>query len=232
MRLALGIYYASVEGQTEKIAEHVAAYARDLKFVNWSKAISETTQESNQVPVKVDVNLINLATASPPQIDQTTHDAILMAGPLHGSHLPPTLTSFIKHNLTTLNNPNLTTAFIQVSLSAASKGPTGQANAQKVLDAFLTKTHFHPTLTASVAGALAYTHYGFFQKRLLYWMTSKAYEQDAKDLGVPFDKASVPADFERDYEYTEWETVDHVVDDLLRSAAERKMEEEEGQKEK
>lgn len=47
------------------------------------------------------------------------------------------------------------------------------------------------------------------------WISYKNYEQSAKELGKEFDKGVVPGDYGKDYEFTQWEKVDHFVDDLL-----------------
>lgn len=78
----------------------------------------------------------------------------------------------------------------------------------KKAEGFITKfradTKWNPTMSFTFAGALRYTQYGFIKK---YFMTSIGQQ-------LPEDKR--PKDNQHDYEYTNWESVDHFVDDFVK----------------
>lgn len=53
LRINLGIYYATVEGQTKKIADHVAQYASGIKSINIG-------DDKEAVPAEVHVDVHNV----------------------------------------------------------------------------------------------------------------------------------------------------------------------------
>jgi menaquinone-dependent protoporphyrinogen oxidase len=61
----------------------------------------------------------------------------------------------------------------------------------------------HPDMTATIAGALKYSRYGFFKKRIMRNIVKKS---GGKEL-----------DMSRDYEYTDWQQVDRFANDFLAS---------------
>jgi menaquinone-dependent protoporphyrinogen oxidase len=87
-----------------------------------------------------------------------------------------------------------------VSLSAGGPGAKPEA-AQRYLETFLHKANWRPQHTATFAGALQYSRYGFFKKltmRLIVGM------------------AGGDTDPVRDYEYTDWGAVERFADDFTR----------------
>ena len=91
------ILYASLEGQTAKIASHLAEVLRN---------------KHHKVTYQTAENL-------PDEFDLDTFDAAILAGSIHMSHYPKFLTKFVKQNLDWLNsNP---TALITVCMGIRSK---------------------------------------------------------------------------------------------------------------
>ncbi len=78
------------------------------------------------------------------------------------------------------------------------------ADVQKMIDAFLKETGWHPSKVHGVAGALSYTKYNclirFVMKRI------------AKAQGASTDTS-------RDHELTDWEALDHIVDEVIPHSA-------------
>jgi menaquinone-dependent protoporphyrinogen oxidase len=105
--------------------------------------------------------------------------------------------NFVRRNRERLNR--VPSAFISVSGTAASTIPAKRADAQRLLDKFLTDTGWGPARTATFAGAMAYTKYGFFTKWIL--------QQIARRQGGPTDTS-------RDHEFTDWEAVDRFAQEL------------------
>jgi menaquinone-dependent protoporphyrinogen oxidase len=83
-------------------------------------------------------------------------------------------------------------AFFGVSASAGSRNETERAAAEHILRAFLEKTGWRPRLTASIAGAITYTKYG--------WLTRWIMKSISRREGGGTDTS-------RDYEYTDWAQV-------------------------
>lgn len=91
-------------------------------------------------------------------------------------------------------------AFFSVSLSAASSRDESQRDAQEMIDEFLAGCGWKPDLAVAVAGALPYSAYGFLKRHIL---RAKSAGEDG------------PTDTSRDYEYTDWESLQRQVNDFL-----------------
>ena len=89
--------------------------------------------------------------------------------------------------------------FFSVSLSAASKFAEERAAAERLASALPQKAGWQPTRIASVAGRLAYTRYGWLTK---WFMRRIALKEGAS------------GDVTRDHEYTDWEQVARLADEL------------------
>jgi menaquinone-dependent protoporphyrinogen oxidase len=76
-----------------------------------------------------------------------------------------------------------------VCLAVLQPEPKVQHAVRAVIDDFLTVTGWRPTLTKPVAGAVLYTRYNWFKRRLMKRMVGKA---------------GGDVDTSRDYEYTDW----------------------------
>ena len=68
---------------------------------------------------------------------------------------------------------------------------------------FLDEVGMHPDMTATIAGALKYSRYGFLKKRIMRNIVKKS---GGKEL-----------DMSRDYEYTDWEQVEAFAREFLAS---------------
>jgi menaquinone-dependent protoporphyrinogen oxidase len=117
--------------------------------------------------------------------------------------------AFVKHHLPALEQ--IPTAFLSVSLSEAGAEDPGApsarrakaaADAQMMIDKFLTDTGWRPLKTRAVAGALLYSKYNFILRLLMKYIARKA---------------GGDTDTSRDYQYTNWQTLDEFVDELTSS---------------
>jgi menaquinone-dependent protoporphyrinogen oxidase len=177
--------YATREGHTRRITEHIAATLRARGF---------------------DVDVHNLAElTAPPELGRYT-GAILAASVHMGRH-ERELSDYVKAHRAELES--LPTAFLSVSMSeagaentAASAAQRAQATAsvQQTIDAFFEETGWHPARVKPVAGALLYTQYGLLTRFIMKLI--------AKHEGVATDTS-------RDYEYTDWAALDHFVNELV-----------------
>ena len=91
-------------------------------------------------------------------------------------------------------------ALFQVSLTSRRDDEEGVAEAHRLLQHLLDATDLDPDLVGLFAGALAYTRYGWFKRRMM----SRIAESEGGD-----------SDPSRDYEYTDWDAVDHFAADAL-----------------
>lgn len=89
--------------------------------------------------------------------------------------------------------------FFSVSLAAASKNASSVREAERLAREFGAKTGWLASRVESVAGRLAYTRYNWFVRKL---MQHNARKEGASD------------DTSRDHEFTDWQQVERMADDL------------------
>jgi menaquinone-dependent protoporphyrinogen oxidase len=178
------VLYATREGQTRKIAEHVTEALRGYGL---------------------DVDMIDVAD-EPPLIQWYRYAGVVLAASVHAGHHEREMVRFVRAHRTELELVPAT--FVSVSLSEAGaedshKPPEFRhecaGNARKMIDSFLAETGWRPAPVKPVAGALLYTHYNmlirFVMKRI------------AKSAGADTDTS-------HDYEYTDWADLDRFAADL------------------
>jgi menaquinone-dependent protoporphyrinogen oxidase len=121
------------------------------------------------------------------------------------------MVKLVKANLTALQR--IPAVFVSVSMAQKTiddgiappaKIAAAEAGLRSAMDRFVAKTGWSPPLILSLAGALAFTKYGFIT-RLLMKRISK--------------KEGGPVDTTRDYEFTDWPKLDRFVQDFLRNPA-------------
>ena len=162
------IVYGTTYGQTAKIAERVA----------------EQLMSSGHIVVLASTDRV------PPALAPGAFDAVIAGGSvLHGHH-QRALLRFVRQHREALNT--VPSAFFSVSGSASSGTESGRAEARRYLDEFLHQTGWHPELTATFAGAMAYTKYGPFTRWIIKRIAAKR---------------GGPTDTSRDHEATDWAAV-------------------------
>ncbi len=134
------IVYASVEGQTAKIADFAAEHI---------------TQAGH------DVVLANAD--DPATIDFQNTDAVVLAAPVHQRMHPKTFEAFIEASKNSLAQHK--TLLISVSLSAAF--PEGLSEAGNYVAELKTRTGFTPDAELLVAGAVRLIQYDYFAMQLI-----------------------------------------------------------------
>ena len=133
-------YYTS-EGQTQRIAEHLAVELRRLGNV-------------------VDVDTVEHA----PTIDD--YDAVVVGDPIHAIHHSRSLTKWLRAHADELRGK--TSALFQVSLTSANPDDEHTATAQQLVHELLERTGFDPDVVGLFAGALLYTRYGWVKRHLMH----------------------------------------------------------------
>lgn len=134
------VVFATVEGQSRLIAEHVAATAIAAGHTATVRAVED-------------------AAAEPPG----WRDAIFVIGSIHLGRHAPALERWVIHAADALRaSPS---AFLSVSMSAAR--PEDRPQAEGYVRDFLAKTGWQPTMSATVAGALRYPEYGVLKRWMI-----------------------------------------------------------------
>jgi menaquinone-dependent protoporphyrinogen oxidase len=174
------VAYHTVEGQTARIAERIASVLRTAG------------------------NGVDLA-----QVDEApapgAYDAVVAGGSIHAEHHSRALVHYLKEHAAVLNQ--MPTALFQVSLASTNPDEEHTATAQGWVHELLEKTGFEPDIVGLFAGALVYTQYGWFKRRVMRAIV----KHEGGDT-----------DMSHDYEYTDWEAVEHFardVDALARSSS-------------
>ncbi|HTQ04720.1 MAG TPA: flavodoxin domain-containing protein [Polyangiaceae bacterium] len=87
--------------------------------------------------------------------------------------------------------------FFSVSMSAASADPSVEAKLRAKIGELLHETHWSPAHVASFAGALPYTRYDPVTRAVIKFISARA---------------GHPTNTSRDYEFTDWSSVDRFAD--------------------
>lgn len=183
------IVYATREGQTRRIAGHIASTLGGLGHA---------------------VDCVDVAELSW-QLDWSRYSACILAASVHAGKHEPSMSRFVRGHVRELNV--LPTAFVSTSVAeavvereAASEGLRRAAaeRVEKALQDFFTETGWHPTRTQPVAGALLYGQYG--------WAMRLIVKAIARDQGLD-------ADTGHDHQYTDWTRLERFVADFSASLA-------------
>lgn len=152
------VIYATRQGQTRRIAEHIAAQLR-LRYV--------------------DVDVRNVK--DDPIVDWSRYGVVCVAASVHIGRHEPEMTTFVRQNRTHLER--LDAAFLSVSLSEAGAENTtapperrreSAADVDRMIDKFIEDTGWKPEHTLAVAGALAYSRYNVVVRFLMKQVARQA----------------------------------------------------------
>jgi menaquinone-dependent protoporphyrinogen oxidase len=178
------VLYATREGHTRRIAEHVAGTLCSRGF-------------STDI---VDV-------ASPPaELSLEHYCAAFVAASVHKQKHEREMTAFIKRHVSQLER--IPTAFVSVSLSAAGAEDAmaseerrirASNDVQRMIDSFLADTGWRPGKVRGVAGALMYSKYNFFIRFIM--------KRIARQAGGNTDTSM-------DHDYTDYKSLDDFVRDM------------------
>ena len=137
------VLYATREGHTRRIAEHVAAELR-------LHSLTPLVQDARA--------------ASP--FDASAYEGVILLASAHVGRHEREMVGFVREHRSELEK--LPTAFLSVSLSEAGaemqgapaeKRELAEKGVKEMIDRFLDETGFHPTRVKPLAGALLYTKY-------------------------------------------------------------------------
>ena len=165
------IVYGSTYGQTDRVAHRIAA------------VLSSAGQ-------MVD---IHRADQLPDALWLAAYDGFVVAASVLMGHHQEYVRAFVRRNATLLNE--VPSAFVSVCGAAGDDPPQAQA----YIDALLRETGWHPTVTHSFAGAVAYTRYRWWFRWYLKMISRRK---------------GLPTDTSRDWDLTEWDAVDRFAEEL------------------
>jgi menaquinone-dependent protoporphyrinogen oxidase len=142
------IVYGTTEGQTAKIAQHIADAGRRL---------------GHEVSVQhaPDVG----------DADLETFDSVIVGASLHEGRYQRAVRTFVDRHKSFLASRR--SAFFSVSLAAASHDPEERAEALRIADKFLSGAGWAPNEIGSFAGALKYTQYSWLKRKVMKSIAAK-----------------------------------------------------------
>lgn len=188
------VLYATREGQTQRIAEHVAEVVR-------ARGHSVNVRDVRDVQERRE------------PFDMARYQAAILAASVHVGKHEPEMIAFVKHHRAELDS--MPTTFLSVSLAAAGAEDPEQtaesrakaaADCRSAIDKLVADTGWRPTRVKPVGGTLAYTKYNFLVRFVMKRIARNA---------------SMPTDTSRDYEMTDWKALDRFVDEMLDATTSR-----------
>jgi menaquinone-dependent protoporphyrinogen oxidase len=138
------IFYATTEGQTRRIAEHLAAAFRQQGF---------------------DSGSIDLSSPEAAHVDWTRVRAVLLGASLHGGKHQRQAGAFARAHREALNARQ--SAFFSVSLSAGSSNRSEVEAVAVLAQSFAAETGWRPSQVVCFPGRLAYTRYGWLKRLVM-----------------------------------------------------------------
>ena len=160
------VVFHTSEGQTARIAERIASVLRALDD-------------------SVEVRSVDHAP------DPSDFDGVVAGDSIHAVHHSRALTRYLKEHAAALNA--MPAALFQVSLVSTNPDEEHTAAAQELVQQLIDRTGFQPKKTALFAGALLYTRYGWFTRRIMRAIVRRE---------------GGNTDMSHDYEYTDWDAVE------------------------
>lgn len=179
------ILHATQEGQTQRIADHIA-----------------TRLHHNGLSCEV----INVK-YPPADFSLKNYGSAILAASVHTGKHEREMVHFVLKNRQTLEQMH--TAFLSVGLSQAGvqdRNATSErreqaaADVKGMIERFLAKTQWQPTRAEPVAGALMYSKYNPFLRFIM--------KRIARREGASTDTS-------RDHEFTDWAALDRFVSDFV-----------------
>lgn len=161
------IIYASTHGHTGKIAERLASMLADSGLTS---KVHEVKKGDN--------------------FDPAPYASVIVMASIHAEKHQKKMAEWVKSNAVSLNGKR--TAFLSVSLSAASGAEEVLKMNRATAQQFADDSDWRPDQIELVAGCLQYPAYSFFTKFLM--------KRLAKRRGMPLDTS-------REHEYTDWKAL-------------------------
>ncbi len=180
----IGVLFATREGHTRRIAEHVAA---DLRVRGLHPEVE---------------NLRERAAA----INLRDYSGVILVASVHAGEHEAEMVKFVKAHRGALEA--IPAAFLSVTLSEAGAERADAtplehaqfvAEVEQMIDKFFVETGWHAQRVKPVAGALLYTRYNVLLRFLMKRIARKS---------------GGSTDTSRDHVYTDWQALDQFVDEF------------------
>lgn len=163
------VVYGSTYGHTQRVAERI------------TKVVREGAHSADLV----------WAARLPKGLDLYDYDGVVIAASVLMGHHQAYVRDFVRRHAEQLNA--MPSAFVSVCGAASGDPP----QAQSYIDRFLLETGWwHPTVTRSFTGAVAYTRYS----PLLRWWLKRISRRQG-----------LPTDTSHDWDFTEWDDVERFA---------------------
>jgi menaquinone-dependent protoporphyrinogen oxidase len=165
----VGVFFATREGHTKRIAKHIATGLRTAGF---------------------DVDLIDVRHTIPYSL--LKYSAAILAASVHAGNHEAEMIRFVQDHRTELDS--MMTAFLSVTLSEAGAerqdaSPVEHVkfaiDVESMLNKFYEQTNWRPTIAKPVAGALLYSKYNFLIRFIMKRIAKK--EGAATDTSQDYD---------------------------------------------
>lgn len=177
----------------------IAFHTRDGHTAKVAEAIRRTAEKTGAA-----VEVWDLRRPVPP-LPPTGTDAVFLAAPVNAGRFPPAFVRFIRKNLPTLNS--LPTHLVTVCLAARAPSADARRTAEGYADSLCVATGLTPASRHLCAGALPYTQYGPLKKFIMKTIATVG---------------GLETDTRRDYEFTDWKTLEDFVHKSLRKPRPRR----------
>jgi menaquinone-dependent protoporphyrinogen oxidase len=180
----VGVLYSTREGHTQRIAEYVAA---DLRVRGLHPEVENLRERSAAISLG-------------------DYSGVILAASVHAGSHEPEMVKFVKAHKEALEG--MPAAFLSVTLSEAGAERTDAtplehaqfaADVDRMIANFFGETGWHPRRVQPVAGALLYTKYNVLMRFVMKWIARKS---------------GGSTDTSRDHIYTDWQALDHFVDEF------------------
>jgi menaquinone-dependent protoporphyrinogen oxidase len=146
------IAYGTSEGQTAKIAEHLAEVIR--------------AEGHDAFPV-------DIARGAPAPAG---YHAVIVGASVHKGKHQPRVVDYVRRNRPALQR--LPSAFFSVSLAIADGTEKGRLEAEGYVETFVKETGWYPEKIGLFAGALLYTKYNFLLRQVMRWIARSKGSRD------------------------------------------------------
>lgn len=147
-----------------------------------------------------------LINATEDTVSPAGYDAVIVAASVHMHRYQDSVFHYVKENHNRLNKA--VSAFLSVSLAAASDEPESWEELKSITGHFLDHTGWKPDIVEYAAGALLYTKYDFMKKFIMRLISKRTGGE---------------TDTSKDHVYTDWDQVKEFllkVDGLMKEKTE------------
>lgn len=179
------IVYATTDGHTRKVAQ---VLAEDLRAKRCS------------------VDVVDAA-GSLWRLSPESYDGVIVAASVHIGDYQRTVARWVRAHAPMLNT--MPTAFLSVCLAVLEKDPAPHEEIARIMNRFVARCGWRPTVTKLVAGAVLYTRYGWLKRQMMKRIVAKA---------------GGGTDTTRDFEYTDWNDLRDFAQEFAGLASQQPVE--------